>query len=185
MKYYNEIRLVFYWLVKRVADYISAILMIVILMIPITLIYSICVLFSKEQKHVFFKQERLGKNGKIFMMYKFCTMEDEKITDVGLFLRAHSFDEVPAAINILLGQMSLIGPRPSRPFELTPDNPHYAAIISVRPGITGLWQVSGRHKIKLPQRYELEAQYIKKRGLVIDTKIFFKSFNVFFTKGGL
>ena len=162
---------------------------------------------------IFFTQDRIGKNGKYFKMYKFRSMEinadekldellknddklrkeyqiykklqyDPRITKTGEFLRKRSLDEFPQFINVLKGEMSLVGPRAYLPQEKEDMGEAYEYIIKCKPGITGLWQVSGRNKNTFKQRLMLDLEYYNNRGLLYDIKIIFKTFFSVFKKEG-
>jgi exopolysaccharide production protein ExoY len=148
---------------------------------------------------ILFSQERVGLGGRRFKMYKFRTMRpdaeghlqqdtalwdeyvrngykipaelDRRITKVGRFLRRSSLDELPQVFNVLLGTMSLVGPRPIVPRELDNYGPHRGAYLSVRPGITGAWQVNGRSDVTYPERVEFDRQYIESWSLGRDLSI--------------
>jgi exopolysaccharide production protein ExoY len=148
---------------------------------------------------ILFSQERVGLGGRRFKMYKFRTMRpdaeghlqqdtalwdeyvrngykipaelDRRITKVGRFLRRSSLDELPQVLNVILGTMSLVGPRPIVPRELDNYGPHRGAYLSVRPGITGAWQVNGRSDVTYPQRVEFDRQYIESWTLGRDLSI--------------
>lgn len=151
--------------------------------------------------------KRVGKNGKLFKMYKFRSMienaheilrenpkysalynnykkgsyklkDDPRITKVGRFIRKHSLDEIPQALNILKGEMSLVGPRAYYPDELKNQQKKYPytidsvkIVLSVKPGVTGFWQVSGRSEINFDKRIEMDAAYVKKRSVFYDLLI--------------
>lgn len=184
---------------KRGMDIIASIFGIIILM-PITLIVAICNAILKENGPVFFCQERIGKDGKIFKMYKYRTMvvgaeeilqrnieentemgkeylenkkikDDPRVTKIGKILRKTSLDEFPQFINVLKGEMSLVGPRPYLPIEKEDISTDYDTIIKVKPGITGLWQVSGRNNLSFSERVKLDVKYSKDRTLRNDIKI--------------
>jgi len=162
---------------------------------------------------IFFIQTRVGKNGKLFKCYKYRTMyidsekilkdylknhpeeieyyekyhkykNDPRVTKVGKFLRSLSLDELPQIINVLKGDMSLIGPRPYMPIELKSLQKDKDIILKVKPGITGLWQVSGRNNVTFKERVSLEKWYIKNYSLWIDFVIFIKTFKVVINKVG-
>jgi exopolysaccharide production protein ExoY len=148
---------------------------------------------------ILFSQERVGLGGRRFKMYKFRTMRpdaeghlqqdtamwdeyvrngyklpaelDRRITRVGRFLRRSSLDELPQVLNVLLGTMSLVGPRPIVPQELENYGPHRDAYLSVRPGITGAWQVNGRSNVGYPERVEYDRDYIESWSLARDVSI--------------
>jgi len=162
---------------------------------------------------VFFRQKRLGKDGKVFEVYKYRTMyedsqalleeylkkhpeevayyevyhkykNDPRITKVGKVLRATSLDELPQIFNIVKGEMSFIGPRPYMVEEKEKLGKDYEIILKVKPGITGLWQVSGRNDLTFKQRNELEVWYIKNWSLWLDVIIFFKTIKEVLKKTG-
>lgn len=171
---------------------------------PIMLIIIIAILIDDRDSSPFFLQERIGKNGKKFKIFKFRTMitnaeellnsnprlyaefkkngykfpegEDPRITKLGKFLRKTSLDELPQFINVLIGNMSLVGPRPIVEKELQEYKKMKNLFLSVKPGITGLWQVSGRSKIGYPERCNLELNYVKNASITFDLKILFKTF---------
>jgi len=145
---------------------------------------------------VFFKQERVGFRGQLFGCYKFRSMavdaeaqkeklahmneatgaafkikDDPRITGVGSFLRRSSLDEFPQLFNILMGDMSVIGPRPQIPSEVADYTPEQAQRLLVRPGLTCLWQVSGRSHLDFSEWMELDREYVQKRSLLFDLKI--------------
>ena len=161
----------FYLFVKRFFDFIGSIVGIAFL-IPIVIVVKIFSLFARDNNSIFFVQDRIGKNGKIFKMIKFRTMvpnadaileemlkndkkianeynkykklnNDPRITKIGKLLRITSIDEFPQFINVFLGQMSLVGPRPYLPREKKDMGSRYKTITTVKPGLTGYWQVRG------------------------------------------
>jgi undecaprenyl-phosphate galactose phosphotransferase len=109
---------------------------------------------------------------------------DPRVTKVGKILRKTSLDEFPQFLNILIGNMSLIGPRPYLPREKKDMGKYYDAIITVKPGLTGLWQVSGRANTTFKERLVLEKKYAEEYGFIMDIKIFFKTFVAVFKKNG-
>lgn len=201
-----------YRFVKRTVDIIVAVVGI-ILLIPITIIVCILNLVTKNKGPIFFVQERIGKDGKVFKMYKFRTMvvnaeeilnrhikeeteigkeyiknkkihNDPRITKVGKFLRKTSLDEFPQFINVLKGDMSLVGPRPYLIREIKDMNDYYYYIIKEKPGLTGPWQVSGRSNIGFEDRLELDYKYAIKKSLVNDFIILVKTIAAVFRKEG-
>ncbi len=159
-------------------------------LIPLTIILYIVKIVDKDKGPLFFSQDRIGKDGKLFKMYKFRTMvvgaddvlkkmldEDEKareeyaknkklkndprITKIGKFLRSTSLDEFPQFINVLKGDMSLVGPRPYLPREEDDMGYYYYYITKCKPGITGLWQVSGRSEVSFDGRLDLDLEYYR------------------------
>ena len=132
----------------------------------------------------FFRQERIGRGGRPFLVYKFRTMtvdsptfglkptsfEDERVTRIGQFLRRTSLDELPQLINVLKGEMSLVGPRPEQPFLVARYQPWQRKRLSAQPGLTGWWQVNGR-KQPMHDYVEEDLYYIRNRSLMFDLKI--------------
>lgn len=139
---------------------------------------------------VIFKHMRVGKNGKQFPCYKFRSMcvdakqMLEKHLKENPFLRRTSLDELPQIFNVLKGDMSLVGPRPIVKEEVPRYGKHIKKYYSVKPGITGLWQVSGRSDISYPERVALDVEYVVNRNLLKDIKILIKTFDVVFRKKG-
>ena len=177
---------------KRLMDIVGSICAIVIFAIPMLIISALIKLTSKGP--VIFKQERIGRHGKPFMMYKFRTMEvqdkkteengwttqdDPRVTKVGRFLRKTSLDETPQFFNILVGQMSLVGPRPERPnfvekFRDEEQIPRYMVRHQVRPGLTGWAQINGyRGDTSIRKRIDHDIYYIENWSLKFDVKILF------------
>lgn len=190
-------------LIKRIVDIIGGIVGIIVL-IPITIVLAIINFFSKEKGKLFYVQERIGKNGKLFKLYKFRTMvpnadeklnkilekdedarkeykvnkklkNDPRITRHGNFLRKSSIDELPQIINVLKGEMSLVGPRPYLLREKADMGEYYDTIIESKPGITGLWQVSGRSNTTFKERMEFDVEYNEKKSILLDIQILFKT----------
>ncbi|MBV1817712.1 sugar transferase [Bacteroidales bacterium MSK.15.36] len=197
----------FQFAIKRLMDIILSFIGIVILS-PIYLILIIAIKIDSKGPAIF-KQVRVGKDEKEFVIYKFRTMvvnaekkksldinpedignfvfqskEDNRITKVGKFLRKSSLDEIPQLFNVLIGNMSLVGPRPEIP-DVTKYYPkEYAQRLLVTPGITGLAQVSGRGEIELKKTIYYDLTYIKNFSLWLDIKILFKTvFSVFKSEG--
>ena len=185
--------------VKRAIDIIGSIVGIIFL-IPLTIVIGIANLILKDKGPIFYTQERIGKNGKHFKMYKYRSMvvgadeklreylaeneeareeyakykklkHDPRITKVGNFIRKTSLDEFPQFINVLKGDMSLVGPRPYLPREREEINGFFNYIMSCKPGITGFWQVSGRSETTFTERLEFDMQYYYKHNLKIDMRI--------------
>ena len=190
-------------ILKRMIDIIAGIFGIIALL-PLTLIIYIANLICKDKGPVFYTQERYGKNGKIFKLYKYRSMvvgadeklkeylaeneearkeykeykklkDDPRITKVGKFIRKTSLDEFPQFINVLKGDMSLVGPRPYLPREREDINGFFNYITSVKPGITGLWQVNGRSDTTFTERLTLDMSYYYKHNLKMDLKILGKT----------
>ncbi|RFB43957.1 sugar transferase [Bacillus sp. dmp10] len=189
-----------YLCLKRTMDLIGAIVGLIIFS-PIFLLISILYMTGDNKGPIFFKQIRMGKNGKEFYIYKFRSMivnaeeklkrneilyrkyidnnyklepsEDPRITKVGQFLRKTSLDELPQFLNVLKGDMSLVGPRPVVQEELIEYGKRKDEFLSVKPGLTGYWQVSGRSDVGYPERVELELHYIYNCSILFDMKIIF------------
>lgn len=193
---------------KRIIDVLAGIVGI-ILSIPIIAVVAIPLLIESPGP-LFFKQERVGKNGRIFNIYKLRSMyvdaeerkaelmehnkmdglmfkmdNDPRITKVGKFIRKFSIDELPQFINVLKGDMSLIGTRPPTVAEFEQYESRHKRRLSMRPGITGMWQVSGRSDIQdFEEVVKLDCQYIDQWSPMLDTKIFFKTIKVVLTHEG-
>jgi lipopolysaccharide/colanic/teichoic acid biosynthesis glycosyltransferase len=177
--------------IKRFIDFVLAVLFI-ILSLPLILVISALIKASSKGP-VFFTQERVGKNGRIFNIYKFRTMvenaefvrdglavdaSDKRITKLGAILRKTSLDEIPQFINVVIGDISIIGPRPALPVQLKYYNAQQIRRFDVRPGITGLATVKGRCSIPWSKRIELDIEYIDTFSLLLDLKIFVKTMYV-------
>lgn len=174
---------------KRVLDYAIAVPALLVTAIPMALIAIAIKLDSPGP--VVFRQQRLGKNGKVFDMLKFRSMclnaehtgsgvysekGDKRVTRVGRLLRATSLDELPQLINILCGDMSLIGPRPPltyHPWPFEDYTPEQRRMFEVRPGITGWAQINGRKAVEWHRRIELNVWYVDHVSFLLDVKIFF------------
>ena len=204
---------VLYKFTKRIIDIIGSIIGILIL-IPTTLIIYLARKVLKEDKGpLFYEQLRYGKNGKVFRLYKFISMcigadkklkeylenndearekfekthklqNDPRITKIGNFLRKSSLDELPQMINILKGDMSFVGPRPVVEKEVEEYGTNKDKFLSVRPGLTGYWQVNGRSNTTYEERMKMELYYVDNCSLWLDIKIFFKTFITVFKKEG-
>ncbi|WP_270236852.1 sugar transferase [Lactobacillus delbrueckii] len=200
----------FYKTAKRIFDVLGSFLALVCLS-PVFLILSI-IIKKHDGGKVFFKQKRVGQNGKEFFMYKFRSMEenaeeilkadkglyakyvangfklpaeeDPRITSIGKWLRRTSFDELPQFINILRGEMSIVGPRPIVPTELEEYGDRKAKLLSVKPGAMGLWQATGRSNITYPERCDVELEYVDNASLGYDWKIFFLNLISIFKQDG-
>ncbi len=200
-----------YLFIKRTFDIFCSLLG-VIMLIPISFIIKISYIFHKDFNSIFYTQERIGKDGKLFKLYKFRTMipnadavlnellkdakikkeykinkklaNDPRVTKMGKIIRKASIDEMPQFINVLLGNMSVIGNRPYLPRERKDMGKYYDNIIKTKPGITGYWQVSGRSDTSFKKRCKLESHYSDNQGLRLDMKIFLKTFKVVFLRKG-
>ncbi len=187
---------------SRLIDIILAITFIIILL-PIMLIISLLIKLNSRGP-VLFKQQRIGRDGEVFLILKFRTMiinseqklkenpvlyrkyiensyklnpsEDPRITKLGEFLRKTSLDEIPQFLNVLVGDMAIVGPRPVLLDELKEYGNKREIFLSVKPGITGYWQVSGRSNIGYPERVNLELYYIERKNILFDISIIGKTF---------
>jgi lipopolysaccharide/colanic/teichoic acid biosynthesis glycosyltransferase len=199
-----------YRFLKRTIDIIFTII-IVIFFSPIIVAVAIAIKIDSSGPIFADTPQRVGKDGKKFKMHKFRSMvqnahnllredpkymqlyntykrssyklkDDPRITRVGRFIRKYSLDEVPQFINVLRGEMSIVGPRAYYPDELEDQQKKYPytrkavkIVLSVKPGITGLWQVSGRSEINFDKRIQLDAEYVRKRSILHDLWIILKS----------
>lgn len=171
---------------KRVFDFLIA-LVALLLIGWFLIIVAIWLHFANKGAGAFFTQDRPGKDGKIFKVIKFKTMTDERdengdllpdsqrLTKIGRFVRSVSIDELPQLINILKGDMSLIGPRPLTPAYLFVYDDFQKRRMEVRPGITGWAQVNGRQNCKLSKKFEYDVWYVDNCSLWLDIKIVFKT----------
>lgn len=180
---------------KRVFDFFIALIALLVLS-PFLVIVITRLHFANKGSGAFFLQERPGKDGKIFKVIKFKTMTDEKdengnllpseqrITKIGKILRKTSIDELPQLVNVLKGDMALIGPRPLMPRYLKLYSPEQARRHEVRPGITGWAQVNGRNSITWTEKFKLDVWYVDHCTLWLDIKIIWKTIiNVLSGKG--
>lgn len=181
---------------KRFLDFliVSTVLLIIW---PILLLITIWLHFANHGAGAFFKQERPGKDGKIFKVIKFKTMTDERdangnllpdaerLTKVGRFVRSTSIDELPQLFNVLKGDMALIGPRPLLPQYLPLYNKEQARRHEVRPGVTGWAQVNGRNAISWTKKFELDVWYVDHCSFWLDAKIFFLTIKKVFVREGI
>ena len=180
---------------KRLIDIIIS-LTALILLSPIFLLVA-----NKVRKNlgspIFFYQERPGKDGKLFKMIKFRSMkdavdkdghplpDDQRITPFGQKLRSTSLDEMPQLINVLKGDMSIVGPRPQMKEFLNHYTPHQMRRHEVKPGMTGLAQVSGRNNLSWEEKFDLDVEYVEKQSTLFDFKIMFKTVEVMVKKEGI
>ncbi|SFA80802.1 sugar transferase [Clostridium frigidicarnis] len=196
-------RSIIFNIVKRTVDIIGSLFGLVILS-PLLLIISIAIKLDSKGP-IFFAQERIGRNEKIFKMYKFRSMvvnaeelketlleknemsgpmfkmkEDPRITSVGKFIRKTSIDELPQLLNVLKGEMSIVGPRPNLPREVEKFTPWQKQKFIVKPGLTCYWQVMGRNEIGFEEWMKLDIKYINERSILGDFKLIFKTFFVLF-----
>tara|TARA_Y100001958_G_C21243063_1_gene571661 strand:+ start:258 stop:866 length:609 start_codon:yes stop_codon:yes gene_type:complete len=152
---------------------------------PFLVLISVIIFVFGNTKGVFFLQYRPGKNSKLFKMIKFKTMTDQKdangnllhdkhrITKIGRFIRATSIDEIPQLINVLKGEMSIVGPRPLLPKYLPLYNKRQSRRHEVRPGITGWSQINGRNALTWKEKLELDIWYVENISFILDLKILF------------
>lgn len=193
-----------YLFLKRAMDITGSLLGLIVLS-PLFLIISLLIKMEDPKGKVFFTQKRNGINGNVFNMYKFRSMvhnaeelltelkdrneqsgpvfkikDDPRITKVGRFIRKTSLDELPQLINILRGEMSIVGPRPPIPTEVSQYTEYQMQRLLVKPGLTCYWQVGGRNEIGFDEWVELDIKYIEERNLWIDIKLIFKTVFVLF-----
>lgn len=189
-----------YLLAKRIIDITMSFLGIIILS-PVFIIVAILIKLDDHESPVIFKQVRVGLNGKEFEMYKFRSMirdadilkknfieqnerkdspmfkikNDPRVTQIGKFIRKTSIDELPQLINVIKGDMSLVGPRPSIPDEVIQFEPWMLKRLQVKPGLTCYWQVKGRDSIGFKEWMRLDAKYVDDKSLILDTKLIIKT----------
>lgn len=193
-----------YKILKNLYDPILA-LVVILLLAPLLIAISIAIKVYDPTGPILFKQERIGLNGKKFYMYKFRSMfidaedrleellhlnevegamfkikDDPRITKIGKLLRKTSMDELPQLVNVVKGEMSLIGPRPPLTREYDMYSDYEKERLSIKPGMTGLWQVSGRNALTFNQMIELDREYITTISLFKDVSIFIRTFYVIF-----
>ncbi len=172
---------------KVLIDFIAAFVIVLVVLIPMLFIAMLVLLESRGP--LFFRQERVGKDLKLFSVYKFRTMTHEKrivgdtpiigkaagVTKVGYYLRRYKIDELPQLLNVLLGDMSLVGPRPSVPEQLANMSEEEQRRYSVRPGLTGLAQINGNIHLSWKERFVYDLEYVNKVTFWNDIKIIFKT----------
>lgn len=193
-----------YLFTKRFIDMVGALVGIICLS-PLFLLVAIFIKAEDSSGPVFFKQKRVGKDGEAFYMYKFRSMvcnaeelkksllrqnevsgpvfkikHDPRVTKVGSFIRKTSIDELPQLLNVLKGEMSLVGPRPPLPDEVEKYTLYELKRLSVTPGLTCYWQVNGRSNIGFEEWVYLDLKYIRERNTFIDIKLIFKTVLVLF-----
>jgi exopolysaccharide biosynthesis polyprenyl glycosylphosphotransferase len=174
---------VIYEALKRVCDFAGSLILLT-LGAPVFLLLSVLIKMDSPGP-AWFQQERVGKNGKLFKMYKFRTMHlsvapyefspreptDPRITRIGRFLRRSSLDELPQLLNVLKGSMSLVGPRPEMPFIVKEYTERHRQRLQVKPGLTGLWQLSGDRAVFIHENVEYDLYYIQHRNFFMDLAI--------------
>ena len=193
-----------YLILKRLLDIVGSSLGLLILS-PFLVLLAIIIKLEDKKASIFFSQNRVGLDGKTFKMFKFRSMvsdaeerlanllqqnettgamfkiaNDPRVTKVGRFIRKTSLDELPQLWNVLKGEMSLVGPRPPLPREVAEYTSYDLQRLSVVPGCTGLWQVSGRSNIGFKEMVDLDILYIKTRSFMMDLKIIVKTITVLF-----
>lgn len=197
-----------YDLLKRVIDIVGSLIGLVVSSLVMAWVaYKI----RQEEPHspIIFKQTRVGRDGKTFTMYKFRSMcidaeeqlegilhknevegamfkmkEDPRVTNIGKFIRKTSLDELPQLLNVLKGEMSLIGPRPPLEREVNEYTPHDMQRLLVKPGCSGLWQVSGRNEVGFEEMVDFDIEYIQKRSMMNDVKIIWKTIKIMIKPNG-
>lgn len=193
-----------YRIIKRMIDVIGSLVGLIIFS-PVIMVIIIAIKLDDGQE-IIFKQKRVGKDEKEFVMYKFRSMipnahakrdqlmdlnqtggpifkiqQDPRMTKVGAFLRVHSLDEIPQFINVLKGDMSMVGPRPALPEEVQEYTDAEFARLQVLPGLTGLWQVSGRSNLTYQEMISLDIAYIEDKNIILDLVIIWKTVLQMFT----
>ena len=199
-------------MIKRMMDIVGGFFG-TLLLVPLTIGIYIANLIVNDKGPIFYAQKRIGKNGKIFTIYKYRSMvvnadkklnrylkeneeakkeyekykklkDDPRITKVGNFLRKTSLDEFPQFINVLKGEMSLVGPRPYLRREKKDMGDNYKVITSVKPGITGYWQVNGRSEKDFKERTSMDVAYVHEQNFWFDVKIIVKTVLKIFKREG-
>lgn len=193
----------FYLIMKRIMDVIVSSIGLILLS-PLLIIVSILIKLESKGP-IIFSQKRVGVNGQSFNMYKFRSMvvnaeelkknlqhknemsgpmfkikDDPRITEIGKFIRKTSIDELPQLFNVLKGDMSLVGPRPSLPDEVKEFETWMLERLEVRPGLTCYWQVLGRNEIDFEDWMKLDIRYVREKNIWIDIKLIFRTFFVLF-----
>jgi len=197
--------------VKRTMDVIGALIgifLMLFIMVPCSLIYQV----GANKGAMLFRQKRIGQNGEPFKIYKFRSMvqnaeevlkkdellykkyvandyklaadEDPRITTFGKFIRKTSLDEIPQFLNVLKGEMSLVGPRPLVEAELDEYRNNKDLLLSVKPGMTGYWQMCGRSDVHYPERAEIELYYVEHQSILLDIEILFKTIGLVLKRKG-
>lgn len=195
---------------KRIIDIVLAVILL-ILFLPVSIVAAIAIKRNSAGPVLADTPQRVGKDGRLFHLYKFRSMvvnahnllrqnpsfkklyaeyrrsgyklhEDPRVTPVGKFLRKHSIDEIPQLVNVIKGDMSLVGPRPYYPDELEEQQRKYPhtrrlvkEVLSVRPGVSGAWQVSGRSEVNFDKRIKMDADYARRRSILYDILILAKT----------
>ncbi|WP_080146716.1 sugar transferase [Marinilactibacillus piezotolerans] len=193
---------------KRLIDILGSLIGVVMLF-PLLLFVAIAIKREEKEGPVFFSQIRVGKDGKKFKMYKFRSMcvdaedklrellkyneidgamfkmkDDPRVTTIGKFIRKTSIDELPQLLNVLKGDMSLVGPRPPLEREVINYSTYDRQRLLIKPGCTGLWQISGRNNVSFFDMIELDLKYIKQQSLINDIKIIIKTVYIMIKPNG-
>ncbi len=188
-----------YLIVKRVFDIVASFLALVVLCVPMLIVGLL--VWIESPGPVIYKQERLGKDGKAFVMYKFRSMhlnaekngpqwaakEDDRCTKVGRFIRVFHIDELPQLVNVLKGEMSIVGPRPEREYfyeEFEKKIPNFRDRLKVVPGLTGFAQVNGGYDLLPEEKFPLDMAYAEQRSLWVDLVLILKTVGVVLTRKG-
>lgn len=197
-----------YRFVKRLFDMVASAIALVILS-PLLLIIAICIKVDDPKGPVFYSQVRVGKDGKHFKMFKFRSMvtnadqlleklrsqndvdgamfkmkNDPRITKVGRIIRKYSLDELPQLANVVMGTMSIVGPRPPLVSEVAEYTDYDKQRLMVKPGATGMWQVGGRNDVSFDEMVVLDLTYIQKRSIWLDLKIMFETVKIMIIPNG-
>ena len=192
-----------YWVLRRAQDIVFSLLAL-ILLAPLALLISLAIVLDSPGDGAIFRQRRVGRDGKLFWLYKFRTMcpdaeeqlnellsqnqmddpvfkikGDPRITRVGRFLRKTSLDELPQLLNVLRGDMSIVGPRPALPREVELYSDYQRQRLYVTPGLSCYWQIAPhRNDLSFEEWMDLDVKYVKERSFWVDWKIIFKTFKV-------
>jgi len=206
----NRLKNPVHYTLKSIIDYLT-VLVSAPITLPLICGVALLIKLQSPNEPIFFKQKRVGQGGKLFTCYKFRTMymdsedilnhyleqhpeevafyekyhkynNDPRITPIGGILRRTSLDELPQLFNVLKYEMSLVGPRPYLPGEMPIETPYYDLILSVKPGITGLWQTSGRNALTFKKRTEIDVWYIRNWSLWLDITIYLKTIKVILSR---
>lgn len=197
-----------YRFVKRLFDMVASTIALVILS-PLFLIIAICIKIDDPKGPVFYSQVRVGKDGKHFKMFKFRSMvtnadqlleklrsqndvdgamfkmkNDPRITKVGRIIRKYSLDELPQLANVVMGSMSIVGPRPPLVSEVAEYTDYDKQRLMVKPGATGMWQVGGRNDVSFDEMVALDLMYIQERSIWLDLKIMFETVKIMIIPNG-
>lgn len=206
----SKLNLATFEAVKRTVDIVSALVLLTVFF-PVVVITMVAVKLTSKGPIFADTPKRVGKNGRLFYPFKFRSMivnahkllrtdprfkklyeeykkssyklhEDPRITPVGKFIRKHSIDEIPQLVNVVRGEMSIVGPRPYYPDELEEQQKRYPntkelirEVLTVKPGITGYWQVNGRSEVNFDKRIEMDAYYARKKSILLDFLVLLKT----------